>query len=98
MLYCDADINDNAAIGADDQKGDCGTVIIHGGNITADTAAEGTDGAGIGGGDEGNLLPLASVTVTVLVRATAPEAVFAAAVTLTEKAETAARRSSTAVK
>ena len=54
VLYCDADINDNAAIGADDQKGDCGTVIIHGGNITADTAAEGTDGAGIGGGDEGN--------------------------------------------
>ena len=54
ILYCDADTNDNAAIGADDEDGDCGTINIYGGDITADTDTDGTDGAGIGGGDEGN--------------------------------------------
>ena len=53
-LYCDADTNDNAAIGADDEDGDCGTVNIHGGRITADAENLGTEGAGIGGGDEGD--------------------------------------------
>ena len=52
-LYCDADTNDNAAIGADNEAGDCGTINIYGGNITADTETDGRDGAGIGGGDEG---------------------------------------------
>ena len=37
ILYCDADTNDNAAIGADDEDGDCGTINIYGGDITADT-------------------------------------------------------------
>ncbi|MDO5703191.1 MAG: hypothetical protein Q4G47_07540, partial [Lachnospiraceae bacterium] len=53
-LYCDADTNDNAAIGADDEDGDCGTVNIYGGKITADAENLGTEGAGIGGGDEGD--------------------------------------------
>ena len=53
-LYCDADTNDNAAIGADNEAGDCGEISIFGGKITADTEDLGTDGAGIGGGDEGN--------------------------------------------
>ena len=52
-LYCYADTNDNAAIGANDEEGDCGTVNIHGGIVTADTGTKGTNGAGIGGGDEG---------------------------------------------
>ncbi len=54
LLYCVADTNDNAAIGADNEAGDCGTVIIHGGNVIADASSEGTNAAGIGGGDEGN--------------------------------------------
>lgn len=53
-LYCDADTNDNAAIGANETSGDCGTINIHGGKVTADTKAKGEDAAGIGGGEEGN--------------------------------------------
>ena len=53
-LNCYADTNDNAAIGADNEKGDCGTINIHGGIIYADADKYGTDGAGIGGGDEGS--------------------------------------------
>ena len=53
-LYCDADTNDNAAIGANDEAGDCGEVNIFGGKITADADDLGTDAAGIGGGDEGD--------------------------------------------
>ena len=34
-LYCDADTNDNAAIGANETSGDCGTINIHGGKVTA---------------------------------------------------------------
>ena len=52
-LLCDADTNDNAAIGANDEEGDCGTVNIYGGIVTADTGTKGTNGAGIGGGDVG---------------------------------------------
>ena len=54
VLYCDADDNDNAAIGANNEAGDCGNINIHGGIVVADTAKMGTDAAGIGGGDEGN--------------------------------------------
>ncbi|SEO71331.1 Ig-like domain-containing protein [Denitrobacterium detoxificans] len=53
-LYCDADTNDNAAIGANETSGDCGTINIHGGKVTADTKTKGEDAAGIGGGEEGN--------------------------------------------
>ena len=52
-LYCEAHINDNAAIGSDDHGGNCGTINIHGGVITADTHDSGEDAAGIGGGDDG---------------------------------------------
>ena len=50
-LYCDADTNDNAAIGSNDEDKDCGTINIYGGIITADTNKKGEYGAGIGGGD-----------------------------------------------
>ena len=53
-LYCDADTNDNAAIGSDEDEGSCGTINIYGGKITADANKLGTDAAGIGGGDEGS--------------------------------------------
>ena len=48
------DINDNAAIGANDQTDDCGTINIYGGTVIADAITAGTDSAGIGGGDGGN--------------------------------------------
>lgn len=54
QLYCDADTNDNAAIGSNDEAGDCGTINIYGGVVTADTYTLGDDAAGIGGGDYGN--------------------------------------------
>jgi len=53
-LICYADTNDNAAIGSDETSGDCGTINIHGGKVTADTKNNGEDAAGIGGGEEGN--------------------------------------------
>ena len=53
-LYCDADTNDNAAIGSNGTSGDCGTINIHGGKVTADTKTYGEDAAGIGGGEDGN--------------------------------------------
>ena len=49
-----ADTDDNAAIGSDETSGDCGTINIHGGKVTADTKNNGEDAAGIGGGEEGN--------------------------------------------
>ena len=48
------DINDSAAIGANDQTDDCGTINIYGGTVIADAMTAGADGAGIGGGDGGN--------------------------------------------
>lgn len=53
-LICYADTNDNAAIGSNETSGDCGTINIHGGKVTADTKNNGEDAAGIGGGEEGN--------------------------------------------
>ena len=49
-LYCDADTNNNAAIGANSESGECGTISIHGGEVIADTQTYGRNGAGIGGG------------------------------------------------
>lgn len=53
-LHCIADTNDNAAIGADNEAGACGTINIYGGKITADASQYGTEAAGIGGGDGGS--------------------------------------------
>ena len=54
LLYCDADTNNNAAIGADSESGACGTITIHGGNVAADTEKYGKNSAGIGGGYGGD--------------------------------------------
>ncbi len=53
-LICIADTNYNAAIGSNDNSGPNGPITIHGGKVTADAKTDGTDGAGIGGGNTGS--------------------------------------------
>ena len=54
-LIAKGDTNNCAAIGGKNGQ-NCGTVVIHGGNVKADgyNDNEGEDGAGIGGGDSGS--------------------------------------------
>ena len=55
QLIAKGDTNNCAAIGGKNGES-CGTVIIHGGKVSADgyNGNEGEDGAGIGGGDSGD--------------------------------------------